>query len=488
MADIVQAYRSTDLNSPRLSAEVDSANILFRKVLVSGYGESAIAITSTTKSGTTATVTMAAADIKKLKVGTIVTHSGATGADAAIYNIAAAVATIASTTTYTYTMLSTPASNATGTLLASTKLNATSITRSGTTATMILTNANTTLITGEYIKVEGWNETDYNVAQAQITVNSSTSVSYQVANSPTSPGTGTATYFKAGLGWTEPFTPGTGIAAFQNRAVTGYPNFYFRCSDNALTAGGAAECAILGLETMSDVNTGTGKFPTTAQVALSGTETVGGVCWRKSASAAQVAIPWVLDGGPVCFYATFNPEGGSSFGRWLLGFGGFASFKSGDAYNCFVAGVSTFNTGNISTSVNGFTSSGSNATLGNIGISGAYIARGQSQAGGSIACDHFTPNFQTAGGITGSAQGSLTYPNPVDGALWVTAHLIRDSIASYRGRLLGLYSHLHSTVPLADLDTATNIAGLSGVTLRMHSLASSSTAGSWFADQFGPWA
>src|SRR5574337_1555206 len=60
---------------------------------------------------------------------------------------------------------------------------------------------------------------------------------------------------KSPAGWVKPYS-GTNLAAY--RAATGN-QFYFRVDDS-----GTVEARISGYETMSDVNTGTGQFPTTA--------------------------------------------------------------------------------------------------------------------------------------------------------------------------------------------------------------------------------
>src|SRR5574337_1914064 len=65
---------------------------------------------------------------------------------------------------------------------------------------------------------------------------------------------------KSPAGWAKPYS-GTNLAAY--RAATGN-RFYFRVDDS-----GTVEARISGYETMSDVNTGTGQFPTTAQISRS---------------------------------------------------------------------------------------------------------------------------------------------------------------------------------------------------------------------------
>jgi len=63
------------------------------------------------------------------------------------------------------------------------------ITRSGTTATVNTTTAHN-LTTGDYVTISGCTQVDYNI-KAYITVTSATQFTYQVANSPTTPSTGT---------------------------------------------------------------------------------------------------------------------------------------------------------------------------------------------------------------------------------------------------------------------------------------------------------
>lgn len=68
----------------------------------------------------------------------------------------------------------------------------TSITRAGTTATVATATVHG-LATGEIVTIAGADQADYNVT-ATITVTSTTLFTYTVANSPTTPATGTMTY------------------------------------------------------------------------------------------------------------------------------------------------------------------------------------------------------------------------------------------------------------------------------------------------------
>ncbi len=359
-----------------------------------------------------------------------------------------------------------------------TTISITSISRSGTTATMIIA-ANTTLLTGQYLTISGWNETDYN-GTFQITVNSSTSISFQVANSPTSPGTGTGLYRKAALGWTKAFT-GTNLAAFKAASVSGCPQFYLRIDETGGTAGGQKEVAVRAYETMSDVNTGTGPFPTVAQAA-------NGLCWRKSATADATTRTWTLYGDGATFYLVMNSDASATVGRGLYGFGAFTSNKTSDAYNAMISGWSTFNATNASTTANGLGYAQIQAAGAYSAHTGIYCARSFSQAGGSIAMA-VANRWASASGALGGVAGLLTYPHGPDGSLWMDAPILFETTGlAFRGRPRGLYTHCHSTIPFAsEYDTATVIAGLSGVTLTHIQHNTQTVAGYAEFDTYGPW-
>jgi hypothetical protein len=360
----------------------------------------------------------------------------------------------------------------------------TSITRSGTTATATIASANTSLIPGAniYLTFAGANETDYNVTQAPCTVVDSTHVTYQVANSPTSPATGTITYRRAAMGWTEAFN-GTNLSALRPASVSGYPQPYLRIDETGGTAGGQKEVAVRGYESMSDVNTGTGPVPTVAQAASGG-------CWRKSTTADSTARAWTIFANKFAFWFVPNSDASATLGRHLNGFGGFPSFTSGDAFNWFLAAQGAFNVTSSTVANGGACVEAPPAITGS--SAGLWIARAFSQTGGAIASMRIQPMRHNSGGngvAGGTAGGFLAYPNGPDGALWCSPALFTDSQSgnSYRGVLPGLYSHPHTTLPLGEYDTSTNVANLSGVTLTGVLIQCNSTQGLQLFDTYGPW-
>jgi hypothetical protein len=77
--------------------------------------------------------------------------------------------------------------------VSSSSLSITGITRSGTTATATAAAAHG-LQVGQIVTVSGATQTDYNITATITTVPSTTTFTYEVENSPTTPATGTITY------------------------------------------------------------------------------------------------------------------------------------------------------------------------------------------------------------------------------------------------------------------------------------------------------
>jgi len=472
MTNFVQQYRSTDLNAPPLSGQSGSLIKLLNAALVDGYGYSGISITGITKSGTTATATVSAADGLRLQTGMILTMSGCTGADASLYNITAAI-TVASTTTFTYTMGGTPTGSATGTPVCSTFLPITGITRSAAVATATLTNANSTLVTGNYITVSGATGADASLYNGTfpITVNSSTSISYTMTGTPTGSATGTLVYTKAGLGWTRPFSAGTNSQTYRS-ADAGSNQFYLQVIDNAATAGGALEAQIYGAEVMSaDQTVTSGQFPTVAQKAT-------GLCVRKSATAASTQRAWTIFGDDRTFY--IFPQTGDA-GTWGAAFGHFLSFRAGDGFNTFIVGGSGFNTTNVSGSLFSLSAPGYNATAGAV-----YIARTNAQTGAAVggAFVGMSGSGSNGAGNVG-ANAVVPYPNPADSGLYCSQHIVVDG-ACFRGRLPGIYAPMHNA-PFSNYDVSTGITGLTGVTLTCIVGNQNAAVAQLLVDTFGPW-
>ena len=156
------------------------------------------AVTSITRSGTTATVTTASAT--NIPNGSTVTIAGASQTE---YN-GDHVVTVTGATTFTFTLV--PSSKS-----------VTSITRSSSTATATVTAHGYS--TGNKVVVSGASQTEYN-GEFTITVTGTDTFTYTVSGTPATPATGTITCYKV------PVTPATGTITATG-GITTVPGIVF---------------------------------------------------------------------------------------------------------------------------------------------------------------------------------------------------------------------------------------------------------------------
>lgn len=143
----------------------------------------------------------------------------------------------------------------------------------------------------DVIVISGANEAAWNDEFRVLTVADSTHLTFAIASGTTSPATGTLTAKIAPLGWTKPYS-GTNKAAYLPKSQ--YVQSYLRVQDDSSTPTSASGrwAKLRGYESMSDVDTGTGLFPTAAQ-------STNGLSLVKSSTSDSTARAWVLvgDGG-----------------------------------------------------------------------------------------------------------------------------------------------------------------------------------------------
>jgi hypothetical protein len=389
MANFVQLYKSTDANAPSLTGQVGSLITLLNKCLVDGY--STASVTSIVESGTTYTVTLAA--------------------------------------------------------------------------------ANSSLVSGNYVTISGASPSGAN-GTFKITVTSTTTFTY-VGPGGLGTITGTILYAKAALQWARPFSAGTNSQTYRSADATSN-RFYLQVIDNGATAGGAKEAQIYGAEVMSaDQTVTSGQFPTTVQQA-------SGLCLRKSTTADSTVRAWTLWGDDRTFYLQTTTGDVASQANHSMGFGHFISYKAGDAYNTFIGGGASFNSSNVACGMGQMTAF-------QVGPAGnaMYIARSYTQLGTSVQAEMLGVGISSnniVGGLT-----LITYPNGPDSGLHVAQLQLSDAVGVNRGRMPGMYQPLHLN-PLTQYDESTGVTGLSGVTLVTVNIVSSGTLGQLLVDKFGPWA
>lgn len=364
-----------------------------------------------------------------------------------------------------------------------------SITRSGSTAT-VTTGSNHNLSTGQMAKIAGAGESEYN-GRFVVTVTGSTTFTYTVTGTPSTPASGTITARRASLGWTMPYS-GTNKRVFQSSNVASAQH-YLRVLDDASSAGGAKEAVIRAYVSMSDVDTGTEPFPTVAQQAT-------GLYWQKSATANSTTRSWYVFGNDKTFYIAIN--NGTSV--LVYGFGHFNSFKIGDAYNTFIAGSRSANSVTATSQCTGLQCGQSLSAISVNSGPSLFVPRPYTQTGTSLnVASYGSGNTSSSGasshGSGASATSSFGVAIPsanADGAFYCTPIHIMELVSVnanvIRGKIPGIYSPMHAQGTIATDTVSTGISGLNGKSvyhLDHNGIANngSALAGQLLFDQTGPW-
>jgi hypothetical protein len=325
----------------------------------------------------------------------------------------------------------------------------TSITRSVATATVTVPVPHN-LITGDSITIAGAAQTDYNIT-AVVTVTSAVTFTYTVGGTPATPATGVITYLRIAAGWTKAFT-GTNKASFKQGS--GSNGFYVRVQDDAAVT--AKESRTTGYETMSDVDTGTGPFPTAAQ----GVGGVAMVVARKSATADATARNWILVADSRTFYL-FVLTGDVANTYYSMWFGEFYSLLPSDGFRVGIAARTTENSS--SSAVEKLVSIRSQLSE----VCGNWIARGHNGTGGSVEIGKHS-DLAKSGANSSSLFGIVPYTNPANGAFYVSRIWIHDPtttpVGGLRGRMRGFWLWLHAITAVTDGDVLTGSGELAGKT------------------------
>ena len=284
---------------------------------------------------------------------------------------------------------------------------------------------------------------------------------------------GTITVKQASARWSKAFA-GTNLAAYRSDDVTSNRRFV-RIADTA-----THRSRIHVYENMTAVSSGTGPMPTSGQVS-------GGAYLPKLAPGFPTASAsgWAIfsNGKRVfLFVADYLSQGAGYTAGFLLGWGDFPSFKSGDTYNTFLcAGIAS----DISHGL---------ALLG-FGAGGAQMWIQRLHTGAA--------NARTAGKYSvgdGNVAGAGPWgpmPAPAGGGLYlVPSWLSCDEIGTYglRGALPALWQSPQTIAPgvLAHGDIVPGVGATAG--RRLFALRTTGSSGDTsfqlgsFIDITGPWA
>lgn len=323
-----------------------------------------------------------------------------------------------------------------------------SITRSGSTVTVTFVSAHGMVSYGNFVTIAGVNQAEYN-GEFAVTILNTTQITYTIAGTPATPATGSYTAKKGGSGWTIPYT-GTNLEVYQQGAGNGR---LIRFDDTA-----ALDARVVGYESMTDLNTGTGPFPTTAQLS-------GGGYFRKSAAASTAVRDWIVIATQTAFYLWINSASATTSAKVYF-FGDFVSYTPSDIFNTILIAATTAGG-----------AQGAHDVTVNIGTAGAghFIARAATQTGTSITAGKHINAAASRGAATIGSNGEA-YPGQ-RGLSMSKVHIHEPTAIIVRGEMPGILAPLHA-LPLAHLDTFQGVGGYTGK--RFLALSHNSSGQSFF--------
>lgn len=317
---------------------------------------------------------------------------------------------------------------------------------------------------GPVITIAGATPAGLNGTWRIASVPNSTTFTFATSGIADQTATGTITAKRAPLGFSKVFS-GTNKAVYRADDVAS-SRMYLRIDDTG--AGSATYARVRGYESMSDVDTGTGLFPTDAQLS-------GGGYAPKSSAASSAARPWRLIGDAMGFVLMVNYDAGANWVGWL--FGDIASEKSPDAYRTLLI------VGTTTTLANQCRIQACNYN------DGHFMPRAHTQTGTAIQVIKLghvmSYNWMGYSGIP--------YPDSINNRLLCSSvdvwegGTLYSNVATFRGVLPGIYAPAHIASSLAEGSFHSAISGLEGRTLMVQKPGSAGTTYAFLVDISGPW-
>lgn len=273
----------------------------------------------------------------------------------------------------------------------------------------------------QVVAVGGATDDQYN-GDWRVTAVNATSIVVDATGIENTTVAGTLTCKTAPVGdWEKAFSD-TNKAAYRSAHpdATGH---YLRIDDSA-----GRFATARGYETMTDIDTGTGGFPTTNQLTESN--------WVKSYSSDSTLRKWMIvaDGQFIYFIRHPNITNDVTYPSWNISsfFGDFVSFKPSDLYfSCLSVYGSATIAGSVMLDTNGNVLPKNNSTAAKF-----YVSRGHNQLGESA--ESYFLGYPDNSGI----DTLESYPGAFDGSLKLfDLKLIAHSTSNViRGRLPGYFA------------------------------------------------
>jgi len=242
-------------------------------------------------------------------------------------------------------------------------------------------------------------------------------------------------------GWTKPLPDTSSYGTFKQ--ISGSQISFF-LNDSGVGTGGQKESWLTGWETITAIDTGkvtgSGQFPTVAQLAIG----PGAVVARKSNTADSSSIRvWTMFADASTCYLFM--QSGDVVGTYTaLTMGDIYSFSTGsDTWKALVIGRQLENQ-----AVNNYENIGVNSLLGTA-AAGHFMARTYTGAGASILLSKHGD-----GGKSGDPlimAGSVQYPNATDKGIYLSPTFIGEGTSgTIRGVMRGLWFVCHANTTLND--------------------------------------
>ena len=353
-------------------------------------------------------------------------------------------------------------------------LTATSLVVTSSVATMTFGSAHSFLV-DSIILVEGvGTPAELNGEKRVVSVTTNT-VTFAATGTSDQTATGTITAKMAPCGWTKIYS-GTNLAAYKSNAIDG-TGCVLKIDDTGTTT-----CRVMGYESMSNITTGVGLFPTAGQQS-------GGLYWPKSTAASTAGRYWqIFADDRVIYFFSVPAIIDATYAGCVFCFGDLNSVKSNDPYSCLISGStgsspqSTASAGCLSYAQVALPSSA------DLSVPRSYTSIGSAQICGKTSALIIAAGYS---GVTGSM--SLPYPNGPDNGLFTTQVQVASN-GGIRGSIGGVY---HSPQVLGNsfstgdkIDGQGALAGRRLVALRVGNIAVAATTagvGTMFIDIYGPW-
>lgn len=348
-----------------------------------------------------------------------------------------------------------------------------SVSVSGGIATATV-NAGSSFAEHAVARIEGATPAALN-GEARVLTASNTQITFETT-APDGVATGTITLKYAPAGWEKVFT-GTNKAVYRSTDVTG-ARFYLRVDDsNNLFA------RVRGFESMTNVDTGAGPFPTDAQMS-------GGGYWHKSMTANATAIPYLFAADAKALLQSMCcgvSSGATRTATVVCGFGEGVNFNpAGDTFATFISALNGstdyMNYGGLS-----------GASVNSSSFGGAWFARGWQGLGDAVYARP-VPEGGSIGALSGADSTLGSAPSRVDGVIRMVRMLLKEQGTSdeLRSVVPGCYFVPQSldgslfVTPFALVAGAGELAGrrLAAVLVGINPNSRSGTA---FVDVTGPW-